>query len=123
MDNYFKGCPPRMNDGRFITDYRSADNVNLHIMAINGIRRDDDYRCFLQNNAQRIMDNQWNLAKKTQSCQTNACLHNYPTRTNLNMQREELQLYNAVRTNRVKNGDSNYPVCRNGPDYRASKNC
>ena len=24
MDNYYQGCPPMMNDGRGLTDYRSS---------------------------------------------------------------------------------------------------
>lgn len=120
-DNFFPGCPARMDDARFITDYRPSDTVNLRIMAMNGIHRDDDYRMFLQSNGAQIMDNQWRVTRQTQSCQTNACIHNYPTRTNPRMNYEELKLYNAVRTNRLKRGDPQYPVCHNGPDYRATE--
>ena len=120
MDNYFKGCPPRMNDGRFLTDYRSQDTINQSIQKMNGIVRDDDYRVFLQQNAGTIMDRQWDISRKTQSCHTNACLHNYPTRTSPACNYAELKLYNDVRTNRLRKGDPGYPVCHNGADYRAT---
>lgn len=115
-DNFFKGCPPRMDDGRFITDYRPADTVNLRIMALNGIHRDDDYRMFLQKNASQIMDNQWRVTRQTQSCHTNACIHNYPTRSTNRMNYEELKTYNAVRSRQAPP-----PPCRNLPDYRSTE--
>ena len=63
MDNYFKGCPPRMDDARFLTDYRSQDTINQSIQKMNGIVRDDDYRLFLQQNAGTIMDRQWDISR------------------------------------------------------------
>jgi hypothetical protein len=120
MDNYFKGCPPRMNDGRFLQDFRQANTREQYIKTINGIVRDDDYRMFLQQNGEQIMDKEWGVLRKTQSCQTNCCIHTYPTRTSPGSNYEELKLYNAVRSNRIKAGNANYPSCNFIPDYRMS---
>jgi hypothetical protein len=119
MDNYFKGCPAKMGHFRELTDYRPNDTTNQHIMRINGVVRDDDYRMMLQQNAETIMDRQFGVLKNLYSCQTNACIHNDPmTRTTPGSHYAELKRYNAVRTNQMKKCDANYPVCRNGPDYR-----
>jgi hypothetical protein len=120
MDNYWKGCPPRMNDGRFLQDFRTADRREQYIKHINGIVRDDDYRMFLQQNGAKVMDKEWEILRKTQSCFTNACIHNYPTRTSPGSNYEELQIYNAVRTNKLKKSNKYYPHCKQMPDYRMS---
>jgi len=109
-----------MDDARFLTDYRQADTREQYIKTINGIVRDDDYRSFLQSNSETIMDNEWNVLRNTQSCFTNACIHNYPTRTSPGSNYEELKLYNAVRTDKLKRGDKNYPTCQKLPDFRMS---
>lgn len=118
MDNYFKGCPARMGHVPHITDYRPADTINQNIMRMNGIVRDDDYRMMLQQNAESIMDRQFTVLRDMYSCQTNCCIHNYPTRTSPGSNYNELKLYNAVRSNQIKRGDKNYPACQNGADYR-----
>lgn len=53
MDNIFKSCPPKMEDGRFLTDYRTDSARNQYIKSINGLVRDDDYRIFLQQNTEK----------------------------------------------------------------------
>lgn len=118
MDNYWKGCPPRMDDGRFLQDFRTADRREQYIKTINGIVRDDDQRMFYQQNAEAIMNKEWEILRKTQSCFTNACIHTYPTRTSPGSNYEELQLYNAVRKNKIMQGDKNYPYCKKMMDYR-----
>ena len=59
MDNYYRNCPAKMDDGRFITNYKSSTCNNEYIKYVNGIVRDDDYRLFLQLNADKIMDSEW----------------------------------------------------------------
>ena len=80
MDNFYKNCPPMMSDGRFLTDYRTAVRREEHNKHVNNIVRNDDYRIFLQNNANKIMNNEWSHLKKNNSCWVNECIHNYPTR-------------------------------------------
>ena len=80
MNNFYKKCPPMMDDGRLFTDYRTAVRREETNKYINGIVRDDEYRIFLQDNAETIMDNIWDYNKKTNACWQNECVHNYPTR-------------------------------------------
>ncbi len=118
MDNYWKGCPPRMDDGRFLQDFRTADRREQYIKHINGIVRDDDQRLFYQQNAEQIMDREWKALRNTQSCFTNSCIHNYPTRTSPGSNYEELQLYNAVRKNKLTSDNKSFPHCKKMGDYR-----
>jgi len=120
MDNYWKGCPPRMDDGRFLQDFRTADRREQYIKHINGIVRDDDQRMFYQQNAEKIMDREWNILREKQSCFTNACIHQYPTRTSPGENHVERELYNAVRKNKITKKHPQYPHCPKLPDYRAT---
>ena len=80
MDNYYSNCPPKMDDGRFLTNYKTSSCYNEYIKYMNGIVRDDDYRLFLQLNADKIMDSEWLHLRKNDSCWNNACVHKYPLR-------------------------------------------
>ena len=80
MDNYYKNCPPKMDDGRFTTNYKSSSSINEYIKYMNGITRDDDYRLFLQINADKLMDSEWLYLRQNDSCWNNACVHNYSLR-------------------------------------------
>lgn len=91
MDNYYQNCPARMNDGHFITNYKTASCYNEYIKYANGIVRDDDYRLFLQTNATKIMDSEWLKLKKNDSCWNNAYVHKYNTRMDPRFFAQELQ--------------------------------
>lgn len=80
MDNYYKNCPPKMDDGRFTTNYKSSSSYNEYVKYMNGITRDDDYRLFLQINADKLMDSEWLYFRKNDSCWNNACVHKYNLR-------------------------------------------
>ncbi|ATZ80496.1 hypothetical protein BMW23_0444 [Bodo saltans virus] len=118
MDNYFKVCPAKMDDGHYLTDYRQADTREQYIKNINGIVRDDDYRLFLQKNAEKILDREWEITRKLQSCSTYTCFHNYPTVVNPGQLNEELNVYNAVKTNKINQSNPAYPKCAKYQDYR-----
>ena len=96
MDNFWKGCPPKMSDGRLLTDYRTAVRRNEYVKFINNIIRDDEYRLFLQRNAEAIADNEWNYYRKNRSCWVNECIHNYPTRVYPPMFVEERLKYDSL---------------------------
>ncbi len=80
MDNYYDNCPAKMDDARFLTNYKTASCYNEYIKYMNGIVRDDDYRLFLQLNADKIMDSEWLYLRKNDSCWNNACVHKYNSR-------------------------------------------
>ena len=67
-NNKYFDCPPRMNDGRHFTDYTSNCYTNNLIRADNNIQNNFEYRQFLTNNAEKIMD-----MNRAYSCQKNCC--------------------------------------------------
>lgn len=116
MDNFYKGCPAVMSDGRFLSDWRQSTVRNENIKNRNGIRRDDQYRNFLQTNGLRIMNNDWDFNRKNNSCWANECVHNYPTRTNTLGLIKQRRDYDSVS---MPNRKRIFP-CNNYKDYRAS---
>lgn len=81
MDNYFQNCPPMMEDGRHLTDFKTATRRNEYVKYINDIWRDDQYRLFLQLNGKEIMDRENAYHNKYNRCWVNDCIHHYPTRS------------------------------------------
>jgi hypothetical protein len=116
MDNFYSNCPARMSDGRFLRDNRTSHKRELYNMYSNDINRSDDYRLFLQKNAEKIMDGEWCNMRNKQSCHNYKCFHNYPTRSSPPMLNEEMTIYNI--------GDTPETAlkikCENFNDYRAS---
>ena len=79
MDNYYKIGPAKMSDARIFTDYRTAttrEEVNKHLTHI---KRDDEYRMYLQNNANNILNDDWNRTKTKYSVPLINCVHVYGT--------------------------------------------
>jgi hypothetical protein len=118
MDNFFKGCPAKMNDGRYLTDHRTANTRNQHIKFINNISDTNNYRLFLQSNAEKIMDAEFKYMNTTFGCKPPVCIFNGPLRSPLGETTRELNLYNNVQTNKILSTDPEYPVCPKYPDYR-----
>jgi len=113
MDNFYQTCPPKMSDGRHMTDYRPHTYIEEQIKYINGIERDDAARLFLQGNAERIMNREWDFLKGTRSCWMSECVHNYPIRVYPPMFAEEMKNYNSL------NNPSHTPFkCQQFADYR-----
>ena len=55
-NNKYFNCPPRMADGRHFTDYRPSCDVNNLIIANTGTLSSFDYRMYLIENAEKLMD-------------------------------------------------------------------
>ena len=112
MDNYLHQCPPMMNDGRGFTDYRSS-HVREEIFK-------NDNRCLSENearmlrieNAEKIMDHEWNYLKNNKSCSSQkTSFHNSPTtRVTTVYNNAEILAYNGKSPVREYNS--------NGNDYR-----
>lgn len=68
-DNKFFDCPPRMADGRHFTDYRTSCQVNDLLKVDNRISNSFQYRVFLQENANTLMDKHREIA-----CSKNCCM-------------------------------------------------
>jgi hypothetical protein len=67
-DNKNLSCPALMDDGRAFTDYRSSGFIDDLVRADNNISNSLQYRVFLQNNANALMDRHRQVA-----CQINCC--------------------------------------------------
>jgi len=113
MDNFYQTCPPKMSDGRHMTDYRPHTHIEEQIKYINGITRDDEARLFLQGNGEKIMNREWDYLRQTRSCWVNECVHKYPLYMYPPWFSEELHNYNSL-------ADPNHKpmVCENYNDYR-----
>ena len=55
-NNKYFDCPARMDDGRTFTDYRASSSVDDMIRYSNNVMNSYDYRQFLINNANNIMN-------------------------------------------------------------------
>lgn len=97
-DNFYQDCPAIMNYG-IMTDHRQSQRREQYIMAINGLTDHNNYRAFLQNNGQQIIDGEWKFLKQEFSCHPNEnkCIHTYPTRPAPGTFNEEMRKHNAVR--------------------------
>ena len=60
MDNrYYKhGCPALMQDGRFLTNYIRSRIFDQYIRNINNINSAQDFKLFIQNNGDDILNKQ-----------------------------------------------------------------
>lgn len=61
-NNKYFTAPPRMADGRFFTDYRPNYKLNNMILKDNNVENSFDYRMFLTQNAEKIMELNWRHA-------------------------------------------------------------
>jgi hypothetical protein len=117
MDNFYKNYPAVMSDGRTFTDYKSETRRNEYIKYTNDIRRDDDYRMFLQKNGKELMDKEFSSFKGGDN-EYRDCVHNYPTRSLPHLFAAEMNDYNAL-------SDPNHKVdpskCTVFKDYRLTE--
>lgn len=67
-NNKHFNCPPRMDDGRHFTDFRGNCYVNNIIRNNNNIFNSFQYRTFLTNNANKLME-----LNRGYACQKNCC--------------------------------------------------
>lgn len=107
-----------MSDGRFLQDFRTASRREQYIRTINNLKNNDDQRTFYQNNANTLLDREWDALKQNNKCSPNCCIHKYPTRTTPGMNHDELRIYNSVRKGSIMPSDPEYPYCKVMDDYR-----
>jgi hypothetical protein len=70
MDNrYFKnGCPPLMQDARFITNYMESRIFEQHIRNINKINSAQEFKQFLQVNGSKLIDREQAYQIQVNTC-------------------------------------------------------
>ena len=115
MDNFYCNCPAMMSDGRFLTNYKSPWAYNEYIKYVNGIVRNDDYRLFLQTNADQILNSEFIYLKGNDSCWNNGCVHKYPLRMDPRLFDQERE--NANKLMSAKELPDSFK-CGKYPDYR-----
>ena len=73
MDNRYwsYGCPPLMQDARFITNYARMNEFDQFIKTINEIKSGHEYRHFLQSNGDSIMNRERAYLEKNNTCAVN----------------------------------------------------
>ena len=71
MDNRFwpLSCPAKMADGRHSTNYMNPRVFNQKIRSINELGSSHEYRHFLQNNANKIMENERKYIDENFKCE------------------------------------------------------
>ena len=116
MDNYFKIGPAKMADGRIFTDYRTATTREEYNKFKNNIVRDDDYRMYLQSNAEVIIDKEWIFNKNLYAVKNINCIHNYATSVNPKTFYDERTKYDSIKNTR----ENLYP-CKSMNDYRMTQ--
>jgi hypothetical protein len=68
-NRYFNyGCPPLMQDGRFLTSYIRRRIVDQFIRNVNEIDQAQEYRLFLQTHGDEIMNRERAFLHKTNTC-------------------------------------------------------
>ena len=98
MDNYYQGCPPMMNDGRGLTDYRSSQVREERFKYKYNIYNDHDTRSLRTENGEKIMINEWNSIKMRRACfPKKNCFHVNPTTSvTSTYNNSEILAYNGV---------------------------
>ena len=98
MDNYFQECPPMMDDGRLFTDYRSSQVREELFRHKNCVISENEARTLRIENAEEIMDNEWDWLRQTKSCHPKKqCFHKHPTtRVTTAYNNAEILAYNGV---------------------------
>lgn len=115
-DNFFNTCPAKSGPGfRELGNYTNNVNMNQRIAYNNGISRDDEYRLFLQQNGQKIINSEWNYLKNNNSCWLNGCIFDNPkTLVHPVIFNEEMKKNNGILTGR----QTEEYACRKYKDYR-----
>ena len=67
-DNKYFNCPPRMSDGRHFTDYRPNCHVNDMVKTDNNISNSFQYRQFLQQNGEQLMNKHREIVCEKNNC-------------------------------------------------------
>lgn len=130
-NNKHFNCPPRMDDARHFTDYRGNCNVNNLIRNNNNIFNSFQYRAFLTNNANKLME-----LNRSYACQKNCCGPcqkpyeigtTLPLETNISCGSENCGSVNTLSIDKENRKHSNRKLhCNQWPSdlpYNMPKNC
>lgn len=117
----YKISTSMMSDaGRGITDYRSSNRTDGNIRYIKNMYRDDEFRRYLQNNGNTLMNNEWKYIKDNNYHWPNSCIHDkFPTTPSLYEMARQHYVHDQVSLY----GPSKVPEakCASSQDFRLGK--
>lgn len=67
-DNKYHFCPPLMSDCRHVTNYVPNSVMNEYVKHVYGIHDNNYYRAFLQQNAEKLMNNDKEFMERQFNC-------------------------------------------------------
>ena len=68
-NRYFSyNCPPIMQDGRFITNHTRQRFIDQYVRSMNNINTAQEFKDFLQNNGNNILDRERNYNYNNNIC-------------------------------------------------------
>lgn len=78
-NDYYSQKPPRMSDGRFLTYHGSSSELTDAIRKANGFESENEFRTYLQNNADPYMklEKQYHLQQNSPGMSNYACSDGY----------------------------------------------
>jgi hypothetical protein len=77
-NNVYKNCPAIMSDGRFVTRWDSSNDLTHQIQLLNGIPSSNQFRNFMQQNADVIMASEREFINRNYGCNPQiACSEGY----------------------------------------------
>jgi hypothetical protein len=98
MDNYYHQCREMMEDGRFMTDYRSSQVREEHYRYKHGLKTANETRTHRIDNAEQMMDDEWDDLVNNNLCfPRKKCYHTSDTTRVTNAYNNiELLSYNGM---------------------------
>jgi hypothetical protein len=68
MDNFYHQCPPMMNDGRFLTDFRSSTIREELFKYKFCAATENEARTLRMDHGEKLLDDEWKHIKQTKYC-------------------------------------------------------
>jgi hypothetical protein len=99
-NRHFDLCPSRMSDCRFASNHKNDYVFNESLKKENGLKGHNDYRKYLQNNALKLMQRDFESVVSC-SCKSNTCVFKHPhVRVMTDTFNSEMSSYNKSVTNK-----------------------
>jgi hypothetical protein len=116
-NNVYKQCPAKMEDGRFITRYESSNDITNTIQSLNHIHSSNQFRLFLQQNTDKIIDSERKYNDQHYTCAPPfACSEGYVHTSNLKQidNKKTNHVYNnSINESKKKNNNNIFAVIEN----------
>lgn len=98
MDNYFQNCPARMDDGRFLTDFRSSTVREQLFRDVNNFVDENKARTARIDHAEEMMDEEWDQLNREFMCDTRKFNYNTnpKTLTTTTLNNAKILAYNGM---------------------------